>query len=490
MLQYQSLYQVNTRVLLTELSSQLGRRATLDDIEDKTLEQWQECGFQFVWLLSVWQIGPRSQGISRANVRWLHEFQSTLTDLCDDDIGGSGFAIQKYSVHRNLGGNEALHRLRNRMKSYGLRLILDFVPNHTGPDHPWVNEHPDYFVQGTDQDLEREPDIYTRLATKHGEIVFAMGRDPYFPGWIDTLQLNYGNRALQTAMQEELERIALQCDGVRCDMAMLLLPEVFQRTWQIPSEPFWPTTVQRIRAKHPKFTFIAEVYWDLEWELMQQGFDFCYDKRLHDSLRAGDTPSVRSHLHADLAYQNRLVRFLENHDEPRVASAFSSAQHAAASVICFLVPGMRFFHHGQLEGKRVRISPHLIRGPAEAYDTEVAKNYRRLLSILRLPIVRKGAWKRLEPLEAWPSNFTHQDFVSFQWLDTDGSLLVVVVNYSDHMSQCRVRLPDLGGGATRPIRLQDLWDETPYVRDSHELSHSGLFVELPAWGIHVLRVEG
>ena len=246
---YPSLYQINTRVWLTELSRALGKRATLDDIPDAELDRIAEMGFDWVWFLSVWQTGPAAQAISRANPEWRKEFQETLPDLREEDIAGSGFAIQNYTVHRDLGGDAALARLRQRLQKRGLKLMLDFVPNHMAPDHPWIDEHPDYFVHGSESDLARAPRNYCRVQTKNGPLVLAYGRDPYFEGWPDTLQLNYGNPQLQQAMIGELERIAGQCDGVRCDMAMLVLPDVFERTWGIRAELFWPKATESVRRK-------------------------------------------------------------------------------------------------------------------------------------------------------------------------------------------------------------------------------------------------
>src|SRR5262249_52432143 len=157
-----------------------------------------------------------------------------------------------------------------------------------------------------------------------------------------------------------LVRIAGQCDGVRCDMAMLVLPEVFERTWGIKAQPFWPAATRRVREQVPGFCFMAEVYWDMEWTLQQQGFDYTYDKRLYDRLRARHARPVREHLWADVDYQNRMARFLENHDEPRASATFPPGVHEAAAVITFLSPGLRFFHQGQFEGRMKRISPHLV----------------------------------------------------------------------------------------------------------------------------------
>ncbi|MFL5250279.1 MAG: hypothetical protein ACJ79V_20845, partial [Myxococcales bacterium] len=227
-------------------------------------------------------------------------------------------------------------------------------------------------------------------------VLRAHGRDPYFPAWPDTLQLDYSNPATQEAMAKELLRIAGQCDGVRCDMAMLLLPEVFERTWGRKAEPFWPAAIARVRERFPGFLFLAEVYWELEWALLSQGFDYAYDKRLYDRLREGNARRVREHLTAGLEFQDKLARFLENHDEKRAASAFEPAAHDAAAIVTFLSPGMRFFHQGQLEGRRKRVSPHLVRAPAEPADRSRQEFYARLLQILRRPAVRDGDWAILE----------------------------------------------------------------------------------------------
>jgi hypothetical protein len=228
---YPSLYQVNTRVWLTALSRSLGRPATLDDVPDADLDRWREQGFDWIWFLSVWRTGEKSRQVSRTEPGWLKEFRETLPDLREEDIGGSGFAIAGYTVLPDLGGDDALARLRDRLKKRGLKLMLDFVPNHMGLDHPWVEEHPDFFVTGTSEDLDKNPQNFIRVKDASGDRILAYGRDPYFSGWPDTLQLNYANPATQEALIAELVRIGGQCDGLRCDMAMLVLPEIFERTW-------------------------------------------------------------------------------------------------------------------------------------------------------------------------------------------------------------------------------------------------------------------
>ena len=484
---YPSLYQINTRVWLTELSRTLGRPATLDNIPDSELDHLADMGFDWLWFLSVWRTGAAGQRVSRAHREWQNEFRETLPDLTEEDIVGSGFAITGYTVHSCLGGDASLARLRQRLSKRGLKLMLDFVPNHTGLDHPWVEAHPEYFVAGTEADLARAPQNYIRVSRPGSERILAYGRDPYFSGWPDTLQLDYSHPETQQAMMGELERIAGQCDGVRCDMAMLVLPEVFERTWGRQPESFWPNATRQVRDRHPGFVFMAEVYWDLEWTLQQQGFDYAYDKRLYDRLREGHARPVREHFHAGLDYQNKLARFLENHDEPRAAGTFPPEMHRAAALITFLSPGLRFFHQGQFEGYRKRISPHLGRGPVEAADTTSKEFYDRLLAVLRQPPLREGQWRLLECTPAWEGNSTVDCFLAFAWETAKRDPLLVTINYAPNPSQCYVRLPfaNLSG---RTVRLKDLMGPAEYDRAGDELTSRGLYLDLPPWGYHVFSL--
>src|SRR5262249_23136380 len=297
-------------------------------------------------------------------------------------------------------------------------------------------------------DLDREPHNYRRLPTAHGDVVFAHGRDPYFPGWIDTLQLNYRHAGLRQAVLETLYEVLELCDGLRCDMAMLLLPDVIARTWGERSRPadgsepvddsFWPAAIARLRRREGHFIFRAEVYWDLEWTLQQQGFDYTYDKPLYDRLFAGVAGPVRDHLRGSWEFQQRSVRFLENHDEARAASTFPWPVHQAAAVLAYLTPGMRFFYDGQFEGRKQRTNNHLARRAAEDPDPVVADFYTRLLSCLKRPEVSQGVWQLRDCRMAWEGNQSFEQFVAFTWEGEEGELLLVAVNYGSAPGQCRL----------------------------------------------------
>ncbi len=268
---------------------------------------------------------------------------------------------------RTSAGPEGLAAARAELERRGVKLLLDFVPNHVAPDHPWTQEHPEYFVAGDDG----EP--------------FAHGRDPYFAPWADTLQLNAFSMPLRRAAADTLLSIAAQCDGVRCDMAMLLLNRVFAQTWGervgwAPPGEYWTDVIGAVRAEHPGFVFMAEAYWDLEYELQRLGFDFCYDKRLYDHLVARDVGALRGHVGGDPAYLQRLTRFIENHDEPRAAATFGPEQERAAAVVVATLPGAVLWYEGQFDGRRVRPPVFLARRPQEPVDAALRAFYECLVA--------------------------------------------------------------------------------------------------------------
>jgi Alpha amylase, catalytic domain len=330
---------------------------------------------------------PTHRGVAQRNLELVLSFRATLPDLHADDMIGSPYCVSGYELEPRFGGPKALGTARASLARRGIGLILDYVPNHVAPDHPWTSEHADYFIRGTSAELEANPEAFLQTAAG----VLANGKDPYFTPWPDVVQLNAFSPGLREAVIATLASIGEQCDGVRCDMAMLMTSEVFARTWGEraglpPADDYWPVIIAAVRETHPDLVFIAEAYWDMEWTLQQQGFDFCYDKRLYDRLVSESAQSVRDHLRAADDYQERLVRFIENHDEPRAADTFTPEKERAAAVVMSTLEGARLYHNGQLAGLHTHIPMFLDRGPNNPETNSYARSTTDCLARSPTPI--------------------------------------------------------------------------------------------------------
>ncbi len=489
-------YEVNARLLLNELSAREGKSITLGTIPDDVVQRWADEGFDAVWLMGIWATGAVGVKIAREHDGLRREYKKVLPDFTDADVIGSPYAIRAYRPAKETGGFKGLSALHERMKRQGLGLILDFVCNHTARDHEWLKEHPEFYVQGGKGDERGRPEAFFKTPTVHGDRVIAFGRDPVFPGWTDTAQLNYNSAAVRRAIIRELRAIAAYCDGLRCDMAMLVLHDVFHRTWgdlapregPAATEEFWKEAIRTVKEDLPQFKFIAEAYWNLEWELQQLGFDFTYDKVLYDRLLREGATSVREHLRAELSYQKRSIRFIENHDEPPAAASLPSDawQHAAAT-IASTIPGMVLFHDGQLEGRSVKVPVQLGRRPGEPVNPRTRLFYTRLLSCLTSEVFSRGEWQLLNVRPAWHDNSTWQDYVAFWWEEPSGGIRLVVVNYAPHNSQCYIDLPQQSLAGS-PMEFRDLMSSAVYVRERSGLVSKGMFFDLPAYGIHIFQV--
>lgn len=479
------IYEINTWVWLHELSGRYRKQVTLGTVPAKEWDAIASYWFDAVWLMGVWERSPAGLAISMKNEGLLADFRRALPDFRPEDNVGSPYCVRRYVVDKQLGGPEGLAQARKQLASRGMKLMLDFVPNHVAPDHPWVTEHPEYFIQGSQEDLAQKPADFIRA----GDKVLACGRDPYFPSWSDVLQLNAFNAGLRQAVIETVASVADQCDGMRCDMAMLLINDIFERTWGAragarPPMDYWPHVIAGVKKRHPNVLFMAEAYWDLEWELQQQGFDYCYDKRLYDRLEHDSAESVRLHLCAAPAYQEKLVRFIENHDEPRAAATFGSAKARAAAVTISTLPGAKLLHEGQFEGRRVRPPVFLSRRPDEKADPALQQFYKTLLRSLREKDFKEGEWKLCERT-GWSDNQSFLNVAAWCWRKNDARHLVVV-NLSDQQSQAEVRLPwdDVRG---KSWALTDAFTGEVYERDGTRMRDAGLYVDLGPWGYHLLK---
>jgi hypothetical protein len=479
------IYEINTWVWLAELRRKYNRPITLSSVPPGEWDAIASFGFDAVWLMGVWQRSQAGARLARGIVPLLEEYRKALPDFTPDDIPGSPYCVRDYSVDAQFGGPEGLYRARTALAACGLGLILDFVPNHVARDHDWIRDHPEFIIQGDATDLIRAP----REFFQSGGRIFAFGRDPNYPPWEDVAQLNAFHPGSREAAVGTLLGIANQCDGVRCDMSILLINRIFQKTWgsragREPQSEYWVEVIKAVHERFPHFVFIAEAYWSLEWELQLQGFDYCYDKRLYDRLIHESADTIRLHLSGDPAYQHKLARFIENHDEPRAAATFAPDKARAAAVVIATLPGARMFHDGQLDGRKVKLPVQLGRQPEETPDLELRGFYRTLLDSVRDTQFREGAWELCE-LSGWPDNESFRNLVAWSWTG-NGRHHLVVVNLSDRQSQGRIRMPDLKLSG-RSWQLVDLLSGDDFERNGDEMTDPGLFVDLKPWGYHFLE---
>ena len=476
------MYEINTWLWLNELSRRYKKSITLDSIPDSEWDAIADLQVDAVWLMGVWERSPAGIRIARELPVLQEEYRRALPGFTREDVAGSPYCVHCYVVDEHLGGPKGLAKARKELAKRNMRLILDFVPNDVAPDHPWVLEHPEYFIQGSADDCAQKTGEFFRA----GDKIIACGRDPYFPPWTDTAQVNAFHPGLRKAAIETVSSIASQCDGMRCDMAMLLINNIFEKTWGqragVRQETeYWQEILQAVRKQYPETLFMAEAYWGLEWELQQQGFNYCYDKRLYDRLVHDNAESVRLHLLADRSYQDKLVRFIENHDEPRAAATFAPQKQRAAAVTILTLPGAKLLQEGQFAGCRVKLPVQLGRRPIEPADGGLQTFYQKLLKAVNSKAFREGEWQLCER-NGWPDNQSYKNLVAWCWCHGNERYLIII-NLSDARSQGRVLLcgDELSG---RMWQLTDLFTNEVYERYGSEMMQSGLFVDLAPWGVH------
>jgi alpha amylase-like protein len=486
------LFEISAWPWLTRLSRQHQRLVTLADVPAAEWDRIAAGGFDLLFLMGIWRRSVIGRVLARTDLGLLGEYDRVLPGWAFEDVAGSPYCIQSYVPDERMGGWPGVDAARRELAARGIGLMLDFVPNHTGFDHPWITSSPDRYVLGTLEDYRRAPEDF-RAIEHVGDLLFvACGRDPYFAPWRDVAQLNYFNPDTRAALTATVAEIAHHCDGVRCDMAMLVHNDIFERTWRgvlrgrwpaLPQD-FWRETIQAV----PSLIYLAEVYWNLEGTVLDHGFHFAYDKRLLDAFHgpAHETAGrVRALLASGAPDSRRLARFLENHDEPRSAATLGGCVTAAAALVS-TVPGMRVFYDGQFEGRRVKMPVQLARWPEEAPDHETGRLYDRLLRTASADVFHDGEWKLL--LTSPAGDDTSGNLIAYRWRGA-GDFAVIVANPAANAAQGHVILLGEDVPDSAECDFDDQLTDASYRWTREALVSHGLYVRLEAGQAHIFRLN-
>lgn len=315
------------------------------DFRPSDFEAIKKMGFDAVWPMGILPIGVRGQ---------------TGTG------GGSPYSISDHStVNPDLGTEEDFRRFVKSAHAAGLKVIVDFVVNHTSLDSKLLLEDPAYFIghrrpsgacpnQHFEQQHRGE-----RWCVHHGGFEYGGG----VSDWIDTAQVDYSNVRLRARMTEIVKGwvTKFDVDGFRVDMAHLDLNGVFGRTWgrTMPRDEFYRGLIATVKAAKPSAAFMAEAY-SFQEDLSACGFDVIYSKfetgreegqtGWYQAMEHGNPHELASAMNrlAFLAWQSGgagAVAFTGNHDEPAPERVYGERLPAALA-LTFLYPGSVLMYNG------------------------------------------------------------------------------------------------------------------------------------------------
>lgn len=489
-----NIYELNSRIWLWELSNKYKSRISLALVPDEEILKLKELGFDCLWLEGVWSRSKESRNAILKDAKLMHELKIILPDLKLEDVSSSPYAISQYEVDGFLGNNQNLSEFKKRLNDCGMRLVLDFVPNHTALDHPWLKENPDYFILGSEEDLKNYPDLFFRH--QETRAIFAYGKDPNFPAWQDVAQLNYFNPQTRKDMLTLLLNIAGRCDGLRCDMAMLILNRVQKKIWKErvfsgnefkePEAEFWEDAIAAVKKIYPGFLFIAEVYWGLETELLELGFDYSYDKAFYDYLRQSNIEELKEYVAEEQETGWRKLKFIENHDEARAAGVFGPEKLKSAAFLLAISGGAHLYHQGQLEGFKIKLPLYLTRGLGEQTDENTHSFYKKLLPALKDIPLSAMQRETVALFPAWKENETYKNFIAI-FGRIQGGHYLAVANYSDAQSQCYAYL-DISAIPAEDLIFKDITGQSEYKRSKEEIIIRGLYLDMPKYSFHLFKI--
>ena len=474
------LYEISTRPWLYELSKKYNKPIKkLKDIPLEEFDNLKENGIDIVWMMGVWKLGNYGLKFDQEL-----DFTSVLPDCTKADIIGSPYAITEYICNPEIGTNEDLLWLKKELNSRDLKLMLDFVPNHSAIDAPTAS-NPKLYIRAPKG--KENPERYT-------ESGFAFGRynnnlDP----WQDVIQWNYWEEETRKIMKDNLMTVLSYADGIRCDVCGLLLNDAIGTTWKEeleywgytrPEKEFWEIALAEVKEKYPNAILLAEVYEPKHIEtLTKLGIQYSYNRdvlvKLQDDNTCKDVVTYIKSVAPE--YWKHSAVFVENHDENRIVYNMASVDKAkAAGTIAATIGGMTFMNHGQWSGYKNKLEVHLRRGYDEMENKDVKKYYKKLMQIIQDPAFRG---EKLEIVENMGGK-KKDDFVAYKRIK-DESFYLVVVNFSDSFGCANIPIWDLKGKGECSIR--EVINDREYLRIVENIKKEGLTVCLSPWESQIFK---
>ena len=486
------LLEINIRQWIRQLRKKYNKNFSIVNIPDAEWHKIKELGFDAVWLLGIWQTSALARKIAQADNNLKKEIKKFHPDFDINSIDASPHAVYDYVLDSSLGKPDELPKLKEKLNSLDLKLILDFYSNHVAVDHPCIKTCKNCFILGDKKSLQEHPNWFFK--PENADYHLAYGRDPNFAPWRETVQLNHFSRETRETMTQTLLKISELCDGVRCNKVMLTLIDIFKGNWgpilnragfKAPEEEFWPGAIEAVRNKNPYFFFLAEVYWGLEWRVQQMGFDYTYDQVLYNRLRWSNPSEIKAHLKAERLYQKRSLRFIDNHNESPSARAFGNNKSIAAATIISTLEGLRLFHYKQLHGVEHKPPLRYIENNCKTNDS-IRNVYEKILKESSHPAYHGGEWTLLEAGPAFSDDSTHNNLLCWYWKQQN-TVKIVIVNYSDGHAQGRV--PVKTSPTNGNFSFKDEMSGETFTRTSEEIIKQGLFVNLPPYNVHMLTLQ-
>ncbi|MFC1863373.1 alpha-amylase family glycosyl hydrolase [Thermodesulfobacteriota bacterium] len=487
------IYEINLMTWLHDLSQRENQLITLKNIPVKEWRYLKELGMDLIWLMGMWERSSDSTARAQKEPNLVDGCRQILKDFEINDIIGSPYAIHDYRPDSIFGSFEDLSDLKNTLEEEGLGLILDFVPNHTACDHPWITEHPDRYIESSPTSTVCQKGFFA-FGNPPNQRCFAHGKDPYFHPWTDTAQINYETHGTLEAMTEILIDLAQYCHGFRCDMAMLILKDIFLETWgpylnkPADIEEFWPYAINRLKNSGVQCELMAEVYWGKDETLLDYGFDYVYDKHLYDLMNEGSIEKIKTYISMPPEKHQKMLRFLENHDEERAISVFGAERIRSAMLIHATLPGMRFWHHGQIEGRLHRVPVQLKRAPHEDSNMDLLTFSQALLKQVDHSVFHEGAFE-IFSTHGWSDNESHVNLMAWGW-EMKKERRLIVVNFSAHSAQGYVTLPKGWQVFPQSLVFRDPIKGDFFNRVPTEIDNEGLFIALEKGDFHFFIIEG